>query len=97
MSTGAHPAEADLESAFNWVLCGVVAGSMFLCPSDSGLDLQTADVLDLLGRQEGEKYPADIAACRTAFARMRDGTHAREGRVREQPLPTHGTATTMAT
>jgi hypothetical protein len=45
--------------------------------------MQTADILDLHGLQDGEQETAVIAASRTEFARMGDGTHAREDRVRD--------------
>ena len=40
--------------------------------------ISTFDILNLLARQPGKKNPVEIRACRIEFARMLDGTHARE-------------------
>ena len=45
--------------------------------TDTGLDQQKFDIPNLLARQPGKTNPVDLRACRTEFARMFDGTHAR--------------------
>ena len=70
--------ESQLRQRFSDILDGIVAGTLAGCPTDTGLDDETIAVLDLLARQPNPKRPADIAACRTEFARMLDGTHERE-------------------
>lgn len=77
------PTEAELVASFNRVLDGIVAGVWGRCPSDTGLDDETIDILNLLAEQPDPKTPADIAACRTEFGRMLDGTHAIEAQQRE--------------
>ena len=66
----------DPRTTFRQVIAGIIDGGD--CPSDTGLDQQTVDILRLLARQPGKKSPADIEACWIEFARMLDGTHARE-------------------
>ena len=70
-----HPTQAELVRTFNGVLDGIVNGTTVGCPTDTGLDPQTVDILNLLAAQPNPKRPVDIAACRTEFARMLDGTH----------------------
>jgi hypothetical protein len=72
------PTEADLIKTFNGILDDIVSGRADGCPTCTGLDPETVDILNLLGRQPNPKTPSDIAACRTEFGRMLDGTHARE-------------------
>lgn len=69
---------AEIRQTFNKVLKGIVAGKLGGCPTDTGLDQPTYDILNLLARQPHPKRATDIVACRTEFARMLDGTHARE-------------------
>ena len=73
-----HPSNAELVRTFNGVLDGIVNGTTVGCPTDTGLDPQTVDILNLLARQPDPKLAVDIAACRTEFGRMLDGTHDRE-------------------
>jgi len=72
------PTEAELRHTFNEVLDGILSGQLTGCPTDTGLDHRTEDILNLLARQPGRKRPSDIAACLIEFERMLDGTHARE-------------------
>lgn len=74
--------EDELRDAFTDTLDRIVAGEYFGCPTDTGLDVETADSLDALARHP--KSPAARMACRTEFVRMLDGTHAREARERER-------------
>ena len=74
---------AELVRTFNGVLDDIVSGRTVGCPTDTGLDPETVDILNLLGRQPDPKRPVDIAACRTEFGRMLDGTHAAEWEERE--------------
>ena len=76
-----HPVTDDeITANFNDVLDAIVAGSLERCPSDTGIDDETQDVLNLLAAQPNPKSPADIAACRTEFGRQLDGTHDIEAR-----------------
>lgn len=72
------PTIPELRITFNQVLNNIVAGNLAGCPSDTGLDQQTCDILNSLAAQPGKKKAVDILACRTEFVRMLDGTHARE-------------------
>ncbi len=67
----------DVVASFNRTLDSIVAGELTRVPSDTGLDQQTIDILNLLAAQQ-EKLPTDIAACRAEFGRQLDGTHAEE-------------------
>jgi hypothetical protein len=67
----------DITASFNSVLDSIVAGELERVPSETGLDQQTIDILNLLAAQR-EKLPTDIAACRAEFGRQLDGTHAEE-------------------
>lgn len=73
-SSGQH----DATVSFNDVLDRIVAGELERVPSDTGIDQQTIDVLNLLAAQPDPKTPADIEACRIEFGRQLDGTHAEE-------------------
>lgn len=77
------PTEAELVATFNGILDDIVSGKAVGCPTDTGLDPETVDILNLLARQPNPKRPVDIAACRTEFGRMLDGTHALEWDERE--------------
>lgn len=68
----------SLVKDFNWVLNGIIKGEMLSVPTETSLDEQTTDVLNLLAQQPNPKRPADIRACRIEFARQLDGTHYRE-------------------
>ena len=70
-----EPTDAELADTFNRMLDAIVAGHRIGCPSGTGLDEQTTDILNSLARQPMPKRPSDIAACRIEFARMLDGTH----------------------
>jgi hypothetical protein len=70
--------DEELRVSFTIALDGIVAGKWSACPSGTGLDDQTISVINALASQPDPKTPADIAACRTEFARQLDGTHARE-------------------
>ena len=70
--------DEELRQVFTGVLDGIVNGTTQFCPTDTGLDEQTVSMLNRLGAQPDPKRPVDIAACRTEFARMLDGTHADE-------------------
>ena len=72
------PTQAELVITFNGILDDIVTGKTVGCPTCTGLDPETVDILNLLARQPNPKRPADIAACRTEFGRMLDGTHDRE-------------------
>jgi len=77
-----HPTDEELVVIFNGVLERIVSGELAGCPTETGLDWQTSEMLNLLARQR-VKYPTDISACRIEFARMLDGTHAREDQERD--------------
>lgn len=77
------PTEAELVAVFNAILDDIVNGKPGGCPTDTGLDPETVDILNLLARQPSPKRPVDIAACRTEFGRMLDGTHAQEADAEE--------------
>jgi hypothetical protein len=79
-----RPTDDELRATFASVLDQIVTGAERGCPSDTGLDMATTDVLDALGAQPNPKSASDILACRTEFARQLDGTHAREARARER-------------
>lgn len=76
--------DAEITANFNDILDGIVSGELAGCPTDTGLDDETIAVLDLLARQPMPKGAADIAACRTEFARQLDGTHEREWEAEEE-------------
>jgi hypothetical protein len=78
------PTEAELIVTFNGILEDIVNGKAAGCPTCTGLDPETVDILNLLGQQPDPKLPADIQACRTEFSRMLDGTHAAEAEAREE-------------
>ena len=73
-----EPTEGEIVNEFNRILDAIVAGTEFGCPTDTGIDDETKQILDLLARQPDPKRPADIEACRIEFARQLDGTHAEE-------------------
>jgi hypothetical protein len=62
---------------FNRFLDDIVKGNRRWVPTCTGLDGPTIAALNDLGAQK-KKRPVDIAACRVEFARMLDGTHARD-------------------
>lgn len=72
------PTIDELRNTFSQVLQDIVDGKLGGCPSDTGLDDQCMRILNSLARQPGKKKAIDILACRTEFAYMLDGTHARE-------------------
>lgn len=75
--------DAQITANFNRVLDGIVSGELHGCPTDNGIDMETAEILNLLAAQPDPKSPADIVACRTEFGRQMDGTHDREWEERE--------------
>ena len=68
----------ELTEIFNEILDGIIEKGWDSCPSDTGLDDETREILNSLAAQPNPKRPVDIQACRTEFGRMLDGTHARE-------------------
>ena len=72
------PTDDQLIATFNGVLDDIVNGRALGCPTCTGLDPETVSILNLLGQQPNPKTAAGIAACRTEFGRMLDGTHAKE-------------------
>ena len=75
--------DAEIVEILNRVLDAIVEGREEWCPSDTGLDDETRDMLNLRGQQPLPKRPVDIQACRTEFARQLDGTHDREAEERD--------------
>ncbi len=73
-----YAAPSDPATDFEWVLDGIVGETLGGCPTDTALDYQTSDILNLLAAQTGRKKATDIVSCRTEFARQLDGTHDRE-------------------
>lgn len=72
------PSKAELRRTFTAILDEIVAGSEWGCPTDSGMDDETANALDALAAQPNPKPPTAIRDCRIVFARQLDGTHRRE-------------------
>jgi len=83
MSLARQPTDAEVVEEFNRILDATVAGTEFGCLTDTGIDNETRDILNLLARQPDPKRPVDIQACRIEFARMLDGTHAPEAEERD--------------
>lgn len=72
-----RPTTSELRATFDKVLTGVRDGSLKGCPSDTGLDDQTVTALDRMAQGK-----ATAVQARVEFARMLDGTHARQARQR---------------
>lgn len=82
MSFTRRPSVEEIVIEFNRILDAIVAGTEFGCPTDTGIDDDTASILNLLARQPDPKRPIDIQACHIEFGRQLDGTHAAEARAR---------------
>lgn len=77
-----HPTDQELVETFNRVLEDILSGETGGCPTDTGLDWQTFQILNLLAAQKNPTAE-DIRACRIEFGRMLDGTHALEDMERD--------------